>query len=565
MLAGYLFDWVHATPETDLFYPEDIPPLIQKSLWARGILPQHVRSFFEPVWEDLHNPFLMKGITPAAQRLAQALEKKEKILVVGDYDVDGTCSTAMTVLYLRQRGIPCSYHLPNRFEEGYGVSLRAAQKALQEKVDLVLTLDCGTNDHPALEYLKAQGIPVIICDHHEVQGAVAPHYAFLNPKQPGETYPFRDLCGAGVTYKLLCAVERLRQGTDAPMKMFLPYVGVATACDQMPLRDENRTLVALGMQALNAPTFPGWQALLQASGLQRIHSTRQLVFHLGPRLNAPGRLEDPQVALELLITPSVDQAHLLAQKLNEYNSQRQKLQDTCFHQAIQKFPTPPQNGIVLWDKGWSKGIVGIVASHVREHFNLPTILLAPDKEGRWTGSGRSTPDVALHQVAEELYQAGLLERFGGHAHAIGLTVSEEKLPLLEKAFADACRKKRKTTPARPTLSVEGVVGLGEFLELARPWLAKWEPVGNQNPRPTFIIRDFHVRQLSWYPYQDPRHGTLKLLLAQDKVLEARWQNAPAEIPTLLKQKAFQLALAYDPHAADGPVKAQIKDVHVSEG
>ncbi len=458
-------------------------PLVGQVLVNRGMeTPEQALSFCEPRVESLYDPFLLEDMDVAVERLRGAIERKEKILIFGDYDVDGMSATAMLVKELDASGCPVYYYIPNRLVEGYGLSKEQVKKAGEEGVKLIITVDNGISCHEEVRLASELGMDVIVCDHHEPEGELPAAKAVVNPKRNDSTYPFRNLSGAGVTFKLLTALlGRLPESLD--------FASLGTVADIVPLFDENRILAGCGLAMINddSDLSPGLSELLKVSGLEgkRI-SSANISFHLAPRLNAAGRLGVGQLGVQLLLTSSQPLAQRLARKLDEENRKRQSIEKEILEQALEKieeaFDPDSDRSIVLCDRRWHPGVTGIVASKLVEIYHRPAILIAMgEEEGK--GSARSIRGFHIYEALSKCQKH--MVAFGGHKYAAGLTIDASRFEDLRIAFEKVCKEMLAEEDLEPVVTADAKVDLSEIDRKLLDQLEKLAPHGNANPLPVF--------------------------------------------------------------------------------
>ena len=469
-----------------------LDPLVYRVLAARGLTDEEqARRFLFPSFDHQHDPSTMRGLADAAERLRRAISRGEKILIHGDYDADGLTATAVLYRACRLAGAPADLLLtfvPER-EDGYGVGEKALALAQAEGVRLFITVDCGISADGEVTALRKMGIDVIITDHHEPGATLPPAFAVVNPRQPGCPYPFKDLAGVGVAYKL--AVALLGQGA----RLFLPLVAIGTVADIVPLRDENRLYLKEGLKRLNADRglFPGLQALIEVAGLavgkngeRKEINAGNIGFVLAPRLNAAGRLENAVDPLALLLSDDVDECREIALRLDEMNRRRQAEEAKMVEEAVAAVDEVP-SGIVLCRPHWPHGVVGIGASRLVERFYLPTVLLGRDEDGLLRGSGRSISGFDLVAALRACLAEGHLLRAGGHKMAAGVALTEEMLPGFVAAF-DALAAQLPPEAFRRELRVDAAIDVDELTSGALLDLALLAPHGMGNAAPTFVYR-----------------------------------------------------------------------------
>ncbi|WP_149454070.1 single-stranded-DNA-specific exonuclease RecJ [Pasteuria penetrans] len=457
-------------------------------LAQRGLVGQGVRRFLQPTLRDLHDPFLMKDMEVAVQRLQLAKERGEKVLVYGDYDVDGVASVAILVLACRRQGLEVDTYIPHRTKEGYGLHIKPLRQAAQRGISLVITVDTGIANHAVAAEAAAMGLDLIITDHHCCTAIVPIAHAVLNPKRPDCAYPFKELCGAGIAFKLVTAwLGHLP--TD-----LLDLVALATVADVVPLQDENRVLVAHGLGCFRQR--PGLAALLRVAKLAADHpvTAEHVGFSLGPRLNAAGRLDHAQPALDLLLAEEDRQAKALAKELDRWNQQRQWAVDGMVKEAVREIEQNRslyQYGIVLENPAFHIGVVGIVASQLVEKYGCPAIVLTVDPQtGEAKGSARSIQGFNLYAELKKADE--LLSRWGGHAQAAGMTLPMRRIPELRQSLQCSFLEVLPTLPKKPEILVDAVVELRELDEVFWQDLQFLGPCGQGNPPPRIVVQGARI-------------------------------------------------------------------------
>jgi single-stranded-DNA-specific exonuclease len=445
--------------------------------------PREARSFLEAASPG-YDPFLLGDVREACERIRAAVAAGTCICVHGDYDVDGICATAVAVLYLRELGADVRWHLPSRFEEGYGVSSDTLGRLAEEGVGLVVTVDCGITAVDEVADARRHGLEVIVTDHHR-PGEVLPDCPIVATRP--SSYPFPELCGAGVVYKLGEALL----GADHPVvRRSLDLVGLATIADVVPLVDENRALAAAGLRCLAATSRPGLQALMRGARVDPAAvDAGAVAFRLAPRINAAGRLGRPDIALDLVLTEDAAEARRHAETLEELNRDRQAVEDRILREAVgavesMSEPNRRHRGYVLWNEDWHEGVIGIVASRLVERFHRPIVLITRSQDG-WKGSGRSIASFDLHGALAACSEH--LERFGGHKAAAGLSIAEERIPAFADAFASHADAHIAGDDLFEVVHVDAVVSARELtLDLAEE-LGRLAPFGLGNPDVTLLV------------------------------------------------------------------------------
>lgn len=467
---------------------------IARILINRGITTyEEAKRFFRPELGDLLDPFLMSGMERAVDRIDQALAARERVLVFGDYDVDGTNSAAMLYLFFRALGLETMFHIPDRVKEGYGISKVGIDRGKEFGATLLISVDCGITALEQIEYARTLGIDVIICDHHEPGDVIPKAYAVLDPLQPGCTYPFKYLCGCGVGFKLLQAVAR-RRGREEMVSEYLDFVTLATTADIVPLTGENRILTKIGLEHINTSPRPGIKALIDSSGAQHGKiSTGQIVFVLAPRINAVGRMGDASRAVRLLTSDDTSRANELAQVLEEENRNRRKIDEDTFLQAQELVDSILEGGndpaIVLHHEEWHPGVIGIVASRLVEKYYRPTIMMTT-VDGIAKGSARSIVGFDIHNALKKVEDK--LLQFGGHKYAAGVAVALDRVDEFREAFNLAVQELMPLEAKTPEIKIDVEITLGELTPRFLRILKEFAPFGPSNMRPVFLARGVEV-------------------------------------------------------------------------
>ncbi len=466
----------------------NISEVLAKLLILRNIksFPQ-ARYFFKPDLEGLHSPFLMHGMRSAARRVILAITSNEKILVYGDYDVDGTCSTALMYMFLKELGANVEFFIPNRIRDGYGITNTSIDYVKSTGTSLMISVDCGITAVEEAEYANTLGIDMIICDHHQPREVLPPAFAVLDPLKPGCGYPFKYLSGAGVAFKLAQAVAALLGNQQLPLK-YLDLVAMAGAADIVPLTDENRILVMYGLDLLNKSPRPGLLALMRATRIEPGQlNAGQVVFSIAPRINAAGRLGDAKIAVELLMTENIARAEELSAKLETENWERRKLDEETLTSALDKVLSvhdlEKDMALVLHEEEWHPGVIGIVASRLVELYYRPTVMLTTI-DGVAKGSARSIPNFNIY---EALQQCGdLLNHFGGHQAAAGLSIDVVNIPEFRRRFNLLAKEQINNDDLIPQIEIDAKIKLSEITPKFLRVLHQFAPFGPENPRPVFL-------------------------------------------------------------------------------
>jgi len=526
-----------------------VPRLVARVLALRGLgSPEAARKFLRADLDDLLDPLLLPDMERAVVRVLRAVRNGEKIRIYGDYDVDGITSTCVLLNVLKALGADVDYYIPGRIEEGYGLNRDAVEKAASSGVTLLITVDCGITAVDEVELARSRGVDVIVTDHHEPAEELPRAYALVNPKRRDSTYPFADLAGVGVAYKLALALLRAHAGTldaPAPSEGLLELVALGTIADVAPLTGENRVLAKHGLASLNCTSNPGLQALIRVSGLAgREISSGAVGFFLGPRLNAVGRLGDASLCVDLLTASSAERATYIASILDKANQERQSLEQAILDEAVSMVKTTPDGEaedvvLVLAGEGWHPGVIGIVASRLVERFWRPAILISiQGDEGR--GSGRSIDAFDLYGGLVQC--ADLLKEFGGHRHAAGLSIARNAVPALRERMNEVARGMLGPEDLARKVVCDAEARFGDIdIEVAEV-LGALAPFGVGNPVPTFLSRGVRLVEYRGVG-ADAKH--LKMKLAQDGVvLDAIGFGLGGMAPVLFAKGAKDVDIAY---------------------
>ncbi|MBN1466632.1 single-stranded-DNA-specific exonuclease RecJ [candidate division KSB1 bacterium] len=474
----------------------NVPSIIAQILYRRDIHDKEAaRKFFHPALDQLYDPFLLKDMDKAVERLRRALLSDEEILIYGDYDVDGITSVSFLFLLLKELGAHVTYYIPNRQAEGYGLSGQGIEEAKRRHVNLIVTVDCGITGHAEILMAQAAGIDVIVTDHHEPGPTIPEAVAVVDPKRRDCDYPFKQLAGVGVAYKFAQGLMQ-RMGIDVSiLENFIELVAIGTSADIVPIIDENRIFVKAGLAALNNSENVGLKALIRAAGQQgREIGTGQVVFIIAPRINAVGRMGDAQRAVELLTTKDEYEADRIAGILERENQHRKNVDEEAFAEAIRQTEqcfasNSKTSSIILHKEGWHTGVIGIVASRVVEKYYRPTILISVD-DGIGKGSARSVPGFDLYESLKQCED--LFIGFGGHKYAAGLTIAEENIETFKQRFEAIAEHDLTHEHLIPKLSIEAEIRLGEIDERFIKLIKMFAPFGPQNMRPVFMSRNLQI-------------------------------------------------------------------------
>jgi single-stranded-DNA-specific exonuclease len=463
---------------------------IARLLIQRGITSfDEAKQFFRPSLDYLHDPFLMKDMDKAVERIQTALEEGQKILIYGDYDVDGTTSVALMVTFLNHfYAENVDYYIPDRYTEGYGVSFQGVDYAKENDCTLIIALDCGIRAHEKVDYATEKGIDFIICDHHLPHGDIPKAVAVLDHKRPDCEYPYKELSGCGIGFKLCQALAQVLNLEDHTWHDLLDLVAISSACDIVPLTGENRVLVHLGMEQINSDPRRGIKSMIELSGRKSQFSVTDVVFVIGPRINAAGRIEHAKKAVELLLSDTSDIAEKASVLLEERNIERKELDKSITQEALDQIVNnklEDRVSTVLYDENWHKGVVGIVASRLIENYYRPTIVLT-ESNGKAVGSARSVKGFDIHEALTQCND--LLEQFGGHQFAAGMTLDVENVPRLQAKFEEVVSNTIDPDLLIPKMEIDLEINLSDINDKFWRLVKQFAPFGPDNMKPVFVTR-----------------------------------------------------------------------------
>ena len=491
----------------------DISPVAGRILAGRGLrTAAEARAYIRPSLDSLHDPFLMRDMGAAVDRLSLAIDNHERIMVYGDYDVDGTTAVAMMYSFLRTQTDNLLYYIPDRYTEGYGISTKGIDTAKAEGCSLVIALDCGIKAVDKIAYATGLGIDFIVCDHHTPGDVIPKAVAVLNMKRSDCLYPFKELSGCGVGFKLIQAYA-LRRGVDMQeVYRLLPLLAMSIASDIVPVTGENRILAFYGLRAVNAFPSVGLQAIMQIAGIEgKTITISDLVYKIGPRINAAGRIKSGAEAVRLLITDDADAALQFARDIDSYNQDRRDFDSKTTDEALEQLQKDPMNSnrftTVVYSPDWHKGVVGIAASRLTETYYRPTIVLTAGDDDIISGSARSVSDFDIYTAIDSCRD--LLTNFGGHKFAAGLSMHIADLPEFKRRFEEYVASHITPDQQKPTLDVEAEVELSDMNWKMYKILQCLEPFGPGNERPLFLCRNL-INNRNTRAVSDGRHLHLDL-------------------------------------------------------
>ena len=491
-----------------------ISPVLCQLLIGRGVTTaEEAKRFFRPSLTELHDPFLMDGMDAAVARINKALGRKERILVYGDYDVDGTTAVALVYRFLQQFTTNIDYYIPNRYNDGYGVSIKGIDYAKETGVKLVIVLDCGVKAVSEIAYAKEQGIDFIVCDHHVQDEMLPPAVAILNPKLIGSTYPYPHLSGCGVGFKLMQAFAKDNGIEFSQLIPYLDLVAVSIASDIVPIMGENRILAYHGLRQLNHNPSTGLRAIIEVCGLKdKEIKINDIIFKIGPRINASGRIQTGKEAVDLLTEKNYTKALELSNQINEYNEARKDLDKSMTEEANRIVDNleglADKRSIVLYNEDWHRGVIGIVASRLTELFYRPSVVLTRTNDIA-TGSARSVSDFDVYKAIESCRD--LLENFGGHPYAAGLTLKVENIEEFTRRFEEYVSENIHPAQTDAVIDIDAELSFKDISMKLYNDLKRFEPFGPDNQKPTFCTMHVHDYGTSKVVGHNQEHIKLELV------------------------------------------------------
>ena len=547
----------------------DIDPALGKLLLDRGIkTSDEARAFFRPQLTTLLDPFLFRDMATAVKRMNEALGRKERILIYGDYDVDGVTAVALVYKFLLQYYSNIDFYIPDRNDEGYGVSLRGIDYAVETDVKLIIVLDCGIKAVKEIQYAKEHGIDFIICDHHVPDDELPPAVAILNAKRTDDTYPYGDLSGCGVGFKL---IQAFAKNNGIPFSELIPLLdlcAVSIASDIVPIMGENRILAYHGLRQLNQSPCVGLKAIMELCGLEDKEITMSdVIYKIGPRLNASGRIGNGSASVELLISKDAEQAKHKAAQINHYNEQRKDLDKVMTEQANQIVASlvhkSDHKAIVIYNEEWHKGIIGIVASRLTEIFFRPAVVLTIDGDVA-VGSARSGAGFDIYKAIESCRD--ILENFGGHTYASGLTLKTENVAEFKRRFEEFVDSNILPEQTAPTLDVDAML---DFQDINRKFfydLKPFQPYGPCNTKPHFCTRNVYDYGTSKVVGRNQEHIKLELVdNKSDIIMNGIAFGQSSQARYIKTKRSFNIVYTIEENTHKrGDIQLQIEDIEPSE-
>ena len=544
-------------------------PVMAGLLIQRGIKTESAaKRFFRPMLNELIDPFLMNDMDVAVDRLNDAMGRKERIMVYGDYDVDGCTAVALVYKFLQQFYSNIDYYIPNREEEGYGVSKKGIDFAAETGVKLIIVLDCGIKAVEEIAYAKERGIDFIICDHHVPDEVMPPAVAILNPKRNDSTYPFKHLCGCGVGFKFMQAFAKNNGIPFSRLIPLLDFCAVSIASDLVPVEGENRTLAFHGLKQLNQSPSIGLKAIIEICGLTNRELTMSdIVFKIGPRINASGRMMNGREAVDLLVERDLQRGLTMATRINEYNEQRKDVDKQMTVEAneiVERLESQQhQRSIVLYDEGWKKGVVGIVASRLTELYFRPTVVLTII-DGMASGSARSVAGFDVYDAVKSCRD--LLENFGGHTYAVGLTMRQENIPEFRRRFQEYVDHHILPEQTQQTLDIDMELDFQQINKRLLNELKRLAPHGPGNSKPLFITRNVFDYGTSKVVGRHQEHIKLELVDSKSAVVMNGIAFGQSSAARYIKSKrSFDIVYTIEENTYKrGEVQLQIEGIRPSE-
>ena len=570
----FKWNYKYPTPEEEQAAKElgeklNMSPILTLLLIRRGITTESAaKRFFRPQLADLINPFLMKDMDIAVDRLNDAMGRKERILVYGDYDVDGCTAVALVYKFLLQFYSNIEYYIPDRYDEGYGVSKKGIDYAKEQGVKLIIILDCGIKAIDEIAYAKEQGIDFIICDHHVPDEKLPDAVAILNPKREDAPYPFKDLCGCGVGFKFMQAFAK---NNSIPFSRLIPLLdlcAVSIAADIVPVVDENRILAFHGLKQLNQNPSVGLKAIIDICGLNnRELSMSDIIFKIGPRINASGRMENGRESVDLLVEKDLGMALRMAKHINEYNEQRKDIDKQMTEEANQIVARlenqKHQSSIVLYDENWKKGVIGIVASRLTEIYFRPTVVLTRDGDYA-TGSARSVTGFDIYSAIKSCRH--LLVNFGGHTYATGLTLKWDRIKEFRMAFQQYVDDHILPEQTEANLKIDSVIDFKDITKRLHNDLKKFSPFGPGNPKPLFCTLNVYDYGTSKVVGREQEHIKLELVDSKSSnVVKGIAFGQSASARYIKSKRSFDIAYTLEDNVfKHNAIQLQIEDIRPAE-
>ena len=571
-----IYKWNYELPSPEVKCAEEqlaqeagVHPALGHLLVQRGFTtPHEAKRFFRPQLADLHDPFLMNDMQEAVDRLNEAMIRKERIMVYGDYDVDGCTAVALVYKFLRDFYPNIDYYIPDRYDEGYGVSKKGVEFAAETGVGLIIVLDCGIKAVEEIAYAKELGIDFIICDHHVPDAELPCAVAILNPKREDNRYPYTDLSGCGVGFKFMQAFEQSNGIEFNQLHQLLDLCVISIASDIVPIMGENRILAYHGLRILNSKPSVGLKAVCEVCGVgEREVTMNDIIFKIGPRLNASGRMQNGKEAVQLLVERNYPEALELANLIDQYNDARKDLDKQMTEEAIEMAKATPgiddHRSVVIYNEAWHKGVIGIVASRLTELYYRPAVVLTRS-EGIATGSARSVSGFDVYSAVQHC--ADLLENFGGHTYAAGLSLKVENVEAFKQRFEAYVAEHILDEQTQPTLDIDAQLDFSDINMKFYQDLKKFSPFGPGNPKPIFFTPRVYDYGTSKVVGRGQEH--IKLELVDNKssnVMNGIAFGQSSQARYIKTKQAFDICYSVEENTHKrGEVQLQIEDIRPLE-
>lgn len=546
-------------------------PAIARLLVQRGVKTRdQAQDFFYPQLSQMHDPFLMRDMDKAVNRLNKALGAKEKIMIYGDYDVDGTTAVALVYRYLQNFYSNMVYYVPTRDDEGYGISIQSIDYAASIGVKLIIVLDCGIKAIGEISYAKSKGIDFIVCDHHVPDDELPPAVAILNPKLKDDKYPFKELSGCGVGFKFMQGFAKSNGITNFyDLESLLDLCVVSIAADIVPIVGENRIMACYGLKRLNSNPNVGLRSIIKLCGLSNKELTiSDIIFKIGPRINASGRMESGTESVELLVTKDSAAAYEISKRIDKYNKDRKELDRQITEEANKiieshKNQIKGKKPIVIYDRNWHKGIIGIVASRLAELYFRPSVVLTYDDNGLATGSSRSVRGFNIYAAIKSTRD--LLETFGGHTNAVGLSLKEENIDEFRRRLTDYVEKHIETDQITPQIDVDCELGFEEINNDFLKYLRLFNPFGPDNPKPVFVTKNVYDFGTSKIVGKKMEHIKFELVDSKsEEIMNGIAFNMATYFDYIKQHKPFDICYTVEEnkHRNSSSVQLQIKGIRI---
>jgi single-stranded-DNA-specific exonuclease len=562
--------WQAVSPPEDSKVQElvaqlNVPEALAVLLVQRGIKSYAAaKEYFRPQWEQLHDPYLMEDMPQAVERIARAIATSEPVMVFGDYDVDGTTAVALVSAYLQTHLEVVLPYIPDRYKEGYGISKAGIDEAKAHGIQLIIALDCGIKAHEQVAYAKELGIDFIICDHHLPDSTLPEAVAVLDPKRADCGYPYKELCGCGIGFKLIQALQQHLGREATALASYLDLVATAIAADIVPMTGENRLLTALGIEQMRKAPRPGFQFFL--SRLKKPLRVSDLVFIIAPRINAAGRMNQGINAVELLLAKRQEEALPLARSIEFFNEERRSTDERITKEALQQIELQEavdKNTTVVYHPSWHKGVIGIVASRLIEHYYRPTIVLTKS-EGILAGSVRSVKGFDVYEALEACKEHMI--QFGGHKYAAGLTLDEGQLEAFKDAFERAVQERIQASQKTPMLFYDAVLTLDQITSKLYRILIQMAPFGPKNMKPVFVSHHCMDKGGSRLVGKEEDHLKLEIIDPSGTVIEGIGFGLGAHHRKVKQKNSFSILYHIDENEFNGNTSLQlvIKDIQFTQ-